>query len=142
MFSLKHPHLLICNVDKQFTKQNIINIINNLQIGKIHDISVLSGSSKHTNNIVVFMNKWNSSLYANECKDVLYYKQYFNVYYNTNEFWKVGLYDPTKNAKSINIVRSTRPSVQIDERNQSLIIDYGDCYKIKPPRRRVSRKPK
>lgn len=140
MFSLKHPHLLIRNVDKQFTKQNIITIINNLQIGKIYNISVSSGSTKHTNNIVVFMNKWNSSLYANECKEVLYHQKYFNVYYNTNEFWKVGLYDPTKNAKSVNIVLSNTPSVQQDKHNQSLIINYGDCYKFKPPRRRVSRK--
>lgn len=153
MFSLNHPHFIIRDMDIYFTKDVIIQHIRKHKLGEIFDISILPGTTKFTNNVIVYMKKWKYSDYATNFKTDLINGKSVKIYYAKKDFWNATLYDPTKNviykislniskANIIHLIENHDISVSIHTsttENQYNIIDSTGSLSYKyplPPRRR------
>ncbi len=155
MFSLNQPHLFIRDMDIYFTKQEIINCIAKYNFGEIYDCSILPGTTKFTNNVIIYIKKWGRAEYTIAAKTRLTNGQSIKLYYDELDCWKATSYDPTKmvslKLKIANNVAAIIASVE-DATNTTIStnnthnvytlpnINYGDCHKILPPHRKVCKK--
>ena len=183
MFSLNHSHLFIRDMDIYFTKTNIMDCIAKYNFGEIYDCSILPGTTKFTNNVIIYIKKWGRGEYPVAAKTRLSNGQSIKIYYNNMDCWKATSYDPTKqvalklkianniaeiirfgqmhidtntnsntntntnsntntntNSNTNTNTNITLPHCEDTLRNSYIEINYGDCHKILPPRRRVCKK--
>lgn len=162
MFSQNQLHLFIRDIDIYFTKTKIINCITKYNFGEIYDCSILPGTTKFTNNVIIYIKKWGSTNYSVSVRNRLTNGKSIKIYYDNMDCWKATSFDSTKNvslklriASNIAEILSNIEQIPIIDTNTNttslpscdttlketyIEINYGDCHKILPPRRRVCKK--
>ena len=148
-------------MDIYFTKTNIMDCITKYKFGDIYDCSILPGTTKFTNNVIIYIKKWGRGEYPVAAKTRLSNGRSIKIYYNNMDCWKATSYDPTKKvALKLKIANNiaeiirvgqmhidtntntniTLPHCETTLKDTYIEVDYGDCHKILPPRRRVCKK--
>ena len=96
-FSLNTHHLIINDVDIYFSKYDIIQIVNKCNIGEIFDVSLSIGSTKFTNNAIIFITQWKTTNKVNAIKRTIINGKCLKIPYDDKGFvWEASLYDPIK----------------------------------------------
>jgi len=135
------PHLFICNISKNITKETIWNVFANLGFGIIHNI-VIKDCNKPVNCAVVYYEMWNIDD-TRITRNMLMNGKSLNISYTDDDkTWKVYAYDETKTkhyrvmtAENNYQVDFLHPNVTDNRKHRMLNYRDTRCYAPLKPKR-------